>query len=167
VALTRLIVVVGFLTAFVAGLMLGAMFRPLPSVAQPLPPATRPDRESWLAQQLDLSPDQQQQMKQIWSDVSRRGRGPGDKRWQFRRERDEAIKALVPEGQKAAYDRIHADYEAKVDADEKENRAQFDRAVERTKALLTPDQQKKYEEILGRQGAGDRDRGRPSTRPTR
>ena len=82
--MTRVIVIVGFLIAFGAGLMVGHVaWMPHPGGMPGGGPHGRPD--SWIAQQLDLTPDQRVKMKQIWSDVSHRG-GPqqGAKRQQLR-----------------------------------------------------------------------------------
>lgn len=176
--MTRVLVIVGFLVSLAAGLTVGLSVSdrvhepppPRPEDRHPGPspgPGPQPqesrDRRgpgspgSWLAQQLDLSTDQQQQLDAIWSEVARdRGREQWDMRSKLRKERDDAIAALIPEDRKAEYERIHSDYDARVEDMESQWRSRFQQAVEKTKAILTPDQREKYDAILARH---DRDRG--------
>jgi Spy/CpxP family protein refolding chaperone len=176
-ALTKTIVVSGFATAFAAGLLFGIALHRAPPAATTQP--THTDRGSWWAEKLNLTTDQQQQMKQIWSEVGRRGGNPGgSSRGQSRKERDEAIEKLIRPEDRATYDSIIATYNARNEAAEAEMRASFDRAVQRTREILTPEQRKKYDELMPKPGQGngsnpgsggpgwDRDRG-PSTRPTK
>lgn len=166
--MTRVIVISGFVVALAAGFMLGITLRGSRVSASDEGP--RPGgRGGWLAQQLDLSPEQQEQMKQIWSEVGRRNpREDGGKRAQFRKERDESILKLVSEGDRPAYDAILKDYNDKLEAMDNEMKLAFQRAVERTKAILNPEQQKKYDELMSKQGwgPGPHDRGRPQSRPS-
>ncbi|HEX8324116.1 MAG TPA: hypothetical protein VF595_09400 [Tepidisphaeraceae bacterium] len=161
--MTRLVVITGFIVAFLAGVMAGVTIRrPGP------PPASREagGRQSFIANQLGLTADQQTQMKAIWQDVSRRGtpdqRG---KRGGIRREQEEAVARLIRPEDRAAYDRTVAEFQAKLDQIETDGKRSFQQAVEKTKAILTPDQLKKYDELLARPGDRDKDREHPATRP--
>jgi len=186
--MTRTWVVVGFAVAFAAGLMLGATaWRPMPG--GPAADGDRPrvpdgggpphgrgghgGRASWLAQQLDLTPEQRQQMDAIWSDTARdKAREHGERRAQLRRDRDAAIAALIPEADRPRHQRVLDDFAAANAALDEAWRRSFEQAVERTKAILTPEQRQKYEAILARQRQFDggpgrgRDRGRPPRPPT-
>lgn len=159
----KLVVIFGFLVAFAAGLVVG---RQTPGPAAPT--TTQPaGRQGWLAAELNLTPAQQEQLKAIWSDTARRGgREQEDLRRQYRREREEAIAALVPPRDKPKYDEIVKTYSERSAALEEEWRASFRNAVERTKQILTPQQREKYEKIQQRWDAerGSRDRGRRSPR---
>lgn len=159
--MTRLIVVTGFIVAFLAGVMAGVTVMPKPHG----PNAPGPGgRESFLANQLGLTADQQTKMKQIWQDVSRRGGGPDgrNQRGQLRREQEEAVAKLIRPEDKTAYDKIVADFRKRVEQIDADNKKNFQQAVEKTKAILDPDQLKKYEAILAKP-PGDHDR--PATRP--
>lgn len=185
--MTRVIVSLGFLLTFAAGLVVGMRAGPVRSAdpADPAPPtaADRPTtRPGWLTSELQLTTEQQQQMRAIWSEAARHGgRDQDEKRRQLRRERDAAIAALVGEDHKASYDAIvkaYADGMAQLEA---EWRARFQRAVEQTRAILTPEQQAKYELILSRhaqdggrgpgafpgrpRGPGSRESTRPAESP--
>lgn len=158
--MTKLVVVTGFIIAFLAGAMAGLSFHRGGPMSGPPGPG---GRESFLANQLDLTADQQAKMKAIWQDVSHRG-GPGqrDKRMQMRREQEDAVSKLIRPEDKAAYDKIVADYKNKFDQMDSDGRKAFQQAVEKTKAILTPDQLKKYDTLLNR--PNDHERDRPATR---
>jgi Spy/CpxP family protein refolding chaperone len=166
---TTLILLAAFLLAFAAGTSVG-LFANWPASSEsppslPPPRASRPHGgpESFLARELGLTAEQQEQMKQIWSEVmSPGGRGPLDRRSALAQERDQAVLALLTEEQRSRYDAIQQDYAARVEALSQERKKAFDGAVERTKAILTPEQAAKYEDLMKRQ----RERG-PSGPPGR
>lgn len=154
---TKLIVVVCFCLALVAGGLVGyALGRRDPR---------HRSRESWIADELDLSVDQREKMKRIWSDVHQQMRTLGrSRRSEIRATRDQAIRNLLNEDQKADYDTIMADYDRAMKEMETRRRAVFDSAVEKTRAILTPEQREKYETLLrdrpprrGRRGDDRRD----------
>jgi Spy/CpxP family protein refolding chaperone len=164
--MTRMIVITGFVIAFSAGLMSGIAWK---SRAPGDRPDGKHDRDSWIADQLSLSPDQQRQMKEIWSGFG--GRRDGwQKREQIRREKDEAIANLVRPEDMGAYDRILEQARQKTDALEADGKEKFQKAVEKTKAILNDEQRRKYEELLSR-GPGhgrdgrDRERDKATTKP--
>lgn len=163
---TRLIVVIGFLCAFAAGFALDLGWKQHPS-QQPASPPQR-DPGSWLAEQLELTPEQQTKMKEIWSDTARRGnRQMWEQRRQLREQREAAIAALIRDEDRAAYERIQQEFRDKTAALEAQWRQSYEQAVEKTKALLNDEQRKKYEIFLENQrwdGRDDRRRDRgPST----
>jgi Spy/CpxP family protein refolding chaperone len=171
--MAKIMVVIGFLIAFAAGLAVGVEMR-RPSVAQgPMPvepptrttgPATRGSRSpgGWIASELKLSPDQRKKMDAIWSEVAKGGREEMDKeRDALRKHRDEAILALVGTDNKVKYDEIQKNYRDRQQAMERKMRGRFEKAVEDTKLILDPEQREKYEQLLARHRPPDRDgRGR-------
>lgn len=157
--MTKLVVIVGFLISFAAGMMLSHAWQGRPPVDRPTPGAPG-GRESWLASQLNLTPDQQTKMKEIWQDSGKfGGRGDPGKRAAIRREQDEQIAALIHPEDKTEYELIIKEHKDKLDALEADGRKAFSAAVEKTKAILSPDQLKKYEELMSRPGPEGRDRG--------
>src|SRR5437868_3006360 len=102
---TKLMVLAGFCVAFAAGVVAGMSGRDLLRPANAAPsgatPTTGPGGPhhggsgggpGWLAKELNLSPEQQEQMRQIWSETARRGRGERDEqRRQYRKDREDAI----------------------------------------------------------------------------
>jgi Spy/CpxP family protein refolding chaperone len=162
--MVKFIVTLGFLIAFSAGLVVGMEKH---SLAPASLATTHPAGPHGLAAELGLTPQQQDQMKQIFSDVARRGRSEqSDRRAGYRKERDDAVVAILSADQKTQYDTIQKTYQDKLAAIDAENKAAFQKAVDATMAILTPDQRTKYQEFLARhqvergdRGPRDRDRG--------
>jgi Spy/CpxP family protein refolding chaperone len=146
--MTKIIIIVGFLVAFGAGLVVGVgthRVAPADPKSKPEGPGGGP---GWLTRELKLSPDQQDKMKQIWQDVAHRGgREQDDRRAQLRKERDEAIAALIRPEDLAAYDQVLKNYSDQLAQLDKEWRDAFDTAVTNTEKILTPEQLTKYQEI--------------------
>jgi Spy/CpxP family protein refolding chaperone len=165
--ITRLILLIGFLLAFAAGYTVGMNRSPAADVSTASGPdaSSSQGRRGWLAQQLELTAEQQQQMREVWAETaSRGGRGHIEQRRELRRHRDEAIEELIPQQNLAAYEQVIERYNESLVAMEREWAEAYERAVERTRAILTPQQREKYEQILSRQGwdGGPRDRSRPT-----
>jgi len=167
--MAKIMVVIGFLIAFAAGLAVGIEMR-RPGYAQgPAPldprvrttgPSTRGSRSpgGWFASELKLDAEQRKRMDAIWSEVARGGREEMDKeRDALRKQRDEAILALVGTDNKVKYDEIQKKYRDDQQAVERKMRGRFEKAVEETKAILTPEQREKYEQLLARHRPPDRE----------
>ena len=140
-----------FAVVFAAGVAVGLL----------LPRSARPrHRGSWLARELDLTPEQKEQMRKIWSEPDQRSsmRGDLERRRALREARDEAMRALLTEEQKARHDALVQEYEQKLAELYEERRKAFEERLERTKEILTESQRKKYEELMEK-GRGSR--GRP------
>jgi Spy/CpxP family protein refolding chaperone len=175
--MTKFVVILGFFVAFAAGLIVGIESRQTSGAATSIPPAptTVPGaramrRAGFLPTELNLTPQQQEAMKKIWSDgggVSRAREEQQEKRAALRRQRDEAIAAMLGPTEKATYDEIQKKYQDQVQALDREMRAGFEAKVKQTNELLTPEQRTKYEEILKRHQwdrGGDRGSGRGGDR---
>src|SRR5687767_8388038 len=97
--MTKVVVIIGFCVAFAAGLTVGLSRRAdVEQVNVPAAPTSRPSHRgsSFLASELNLSPQQQEKLKEIW-EPSRGGRGEHEKRRsELRDQRDAAIEALIP-----------------------------------------------------------------------
>lgn len=158
---TKLIIVACFVLAFVAGVAVGLALRR----HGPHPP---PDQGGWLARELDLTPQQQERMKAIWSDMDRDSwRDAGDRRREMQRQRDDAVRALLPEDKLAEFDRINDSWQQQMTQMGEQRRKMFQDAVEKTKQILDERQRTKYDEILAQRESRWR-RGpqtAPSTRP--
>jgi len=174
---TKLVVIFGFIVAFVAGLIVGVN-RPqqLAVSGSGAGPTTRQTRDSELDTLLNLRPEQKAEMKKIWSEMADRGRKQHEeRRRELRRQRDEKIESLYTPDQKSVVDKVQADYAEQTKALDLEMRANFQKSVEATKAVLDPDQRVKYEQWLqnrqwdrGPRGpGGDGGRGGPGGGPHR
>ena len=168
--MTKLVVILGFLIAFSAGLVIGFNGRrqSTPQVSPTTQP-TRPDRirppGSFLAAHLNLTAEQRQAMDQIWSETVRgRHWKLEEKRRQCRKERDEAIAALLRASDTQKYESIMKTYAQGIAELEQEDRAAFQDAVAKTKKILNPEQLAKYEEFLKRHPGDRRDRDRDRDR---
>lgn len=152
----RLTIVVVFVTAFAAGVGVGL------AVRRPPPPAGLPGRgPSWMATELGLTAAQHEEMIKIWAGVGRSSwHEEGEKRQALQRQRDEAIRKLLPAESQEEFDRVHAAYARQVAEMADQRRQRFDSAVTRSKAILAPEQRTKYEAILSRRAEG-RDGRRP------
>jgi Spy/CpxP family protein refolding chaperone len=179
---TKLLILAGFLIAFAAGLVVGVQSRqsavlntpgsPGTSAVPTTGPSTRPGRHrGMLAAELGLSPDQQTQLNAIWSEIASEGHQRDDARRQARKDRDDAIVALIHQEDQGKYQQILDTYTQRQQAIDEQWRSAYQNAVERTKQLLTPEQRAKYEELLKRNQwdrgprGGDRERGGPGFGP--
>ena len=160
--MTKLVVIFGFIVAFVAGLIVGVN-RPQQIASTnsvPGQPTSRPSRESELDTLLNLRPEQKAELKKIWSEMADRGRKQHeDRRRELRRQREEKLEALLTPVQKATTQQVRQDYDEQTRALDREMRANFQKCVEATKALLDPDQRMKYEEWLEKRQWGRGPRG--------
>lgn len=106
-----------------------------------------PMSESILATELQLTQDQRDKMREIWSDAGLHRDG-FDKRRQMQKERDDSVIALLTPEQRKSYDQIQERYSQQTAEMAKEREAIFQKAIERTKAILSDKQRAKYEELL-------------------
>lgn len=136
---TRIALLLSFALVFAAGATLGRL------TARTKHP---PRRGSWLTEELDLSPQQQEQMRAIWSDVMGQvHRTHGEQRGMLATERDEALRQLLTDEQRQRYEQVLDEYERKLRLLSEQRGAAFQEGVARTKEMLTPDQREKYERM--------------------
>lgn len=162
--MTRLMVMMGFLVAFGAGLTVGMRMQPTPPAVSG--PTTRPTTRgsSWLVAELDLTSEQQEQMRQIWSETVGRGRRQvEEQRRQLRQERDRAIEELFGEELKPKYEQILRDYAQRNSELDRQWRSMYQEAVERTRQILTDEQRARYDQLR----LHEPDRGGREDRPPR
>lgn len=123
--------------------------------------------EASLSTELQLTRDQQSQIRQIWEQVrdeNQRSYGQGKALDDWR---DEQYEKLLTEEQKKQYQQIYNEYQNRFTALNSQRELAFTKAVEKTKRLLTDQQRQRYEQILAvRLGAGRGIESQPlSTRP--
>lgn len=102
---------------------------------------------SWFAQQLNLSATQKQQMDAVWAETRLKIDQSFDRRRQIDRQRDAALQALLSDEQRAAYQKIVADYRAQRAEADKQRESLIHDAESRSRALLDETQQKKWDEL--------------------
>jgi Spy/CpxP family protein refolding chaperone len=173
--MSKVVVILGFLVSFAAGLTVGWRVMPHPTPSSAVDdskppqfggkngPQNRPsggNRDQgptgWLTAVLKLSVDQQEKMKEIWSATAHEGRKDREERRQaLKKTREESVTNLMAEsGRKTDFDKIDQDFKKGLSDLDAEWKAKFQAAVEQTKAILTDEQRTKYEEILKRHASG-------------
>jgi len=136
----------GVVAGLVAARLPGSSVSPGDGKAQPpLPPGPM---EQSLAEQLQLSPDQREQMKGIWEGVRSKVHRAFEDAEKLQVQRDEALVAILDEKQKEQFSKISKEFADKYNALSDQRDAAFADAVEKTKKLLNETQRTRYEEIL-------------------
>jgi len=139
----RLALIVGFALTFAAGASVGVVAS-LPEKAV----GGRTDHRAHFAEQLGLTAEQRSEMHRIWGEtVMGRDREFRDAKRAIWQAKDEAVEGLLTEQQRGQYDAILADCELRMDEMDAQWQALIDEAVRKTKAILTPEQVKKYEQF--------------------
>jgi len=156
----HLATVVGIAVAFAAGGSVGMLV----GSDRPVERRHRPGFGHGLTRDLNLTGAQKEQMKEIWSAVmSREGRKAAwARRLALKQKRDEAIEALLTDEQRVRYDAILAEHDRAMEDMHQEGRRRIEEAVERTRAILTPEQAKKYDEIRTNRRGGPFPGGGPN-----
>jgi Spy/CpxP family protein refolding chaperone len=168
---TKLVVGAAFALALCAGVAVGLVSARIPE--QRHKPHGGGEPRSFLADELNLSPQQREQMKAIWQDVARGRSSPGggrdgrDDRRRMERERNEAILAAItdPE-QRRRVEEVMQQFEQRQQEMAQERQRTFDEAIKKTMAILDENQRKKYEQILQRRRAERESRNSSSTAPS-
>jgi len=148
----KVIVFVCFLLAFAAGGAVG--------LALGRPRRQRDDR-SWLTRELNLTPEQQEQMREIWAGAMSTST---QSRAAIQSARDKEIRALLTDEQQARYEQIMTEHARKLDELSRDRSNLFKEAQERTKQILTESQRQKYEEVMKSRGSESRRHRRGATR---
>jgi len=117
--------------------------------APPLPPGG--SLEKSLAEELQLSADQREQMRGIWEGVRDRMHQAFDEANDLQRQRDERLVGILSsDEQRAQFAKISKEFAEKYNQLARERDEAFNAAVEKTKKLLSDEQRTKYEQILKR-----------------
>jgi Spy/CpxP family protein refolding chaperone len=133
--------------ALAAGVTAGLLAARLPIATEaPLPPP--PGDRTALAEELGLSPEQREQMREIWEGVRKQVHDAYDDAQRLQGQRDDAMLALLNAEQKAQFESIAKDYADQFAALTKKREQAFKDALARTNKLLNDEQRKKYEQIL-------------------
>ena len=129
--------------ALSAGVVAGVLASRLPGSQVPGAGEQTP-----LAAELNLSPEQQAQMKEIWEGVRGRVHQSFDEAQKLQKQRDDALVAILSDQQKAEFEKISKDFANRFDQIASGRDRSFQEAVEKTRKLLSDEQCKKYDEIL-------------------
>jgi hypothetical protein len=153
-----MILLSAFVLVLCAGVVVGRLWNQLP--VETKAPTSQP---SWLADELQLQPEQREKMDALWTATKAINAKSFERRQALDRERDQAIQQLLTPAEWMAYDKIIEDFRTKRAALDKERHQLMDETNEKSMALLNDDQKHKWEELRnwrGPHGAG------PTTRQT-
>ncbi len=157
---TRILMLAVFGITLCAGLAAGLLAARLPAKTVDVTPAAAPESAP-LAEQLNLSDEQREQMRNIWEGIRDLCRNGSDGVRQAEREKEIAIESLIPAEKKEAYDKIQRTYAETCAGLVGRRQAAFDKAVRDTHKILSGPQRVKYDQILkkrvGSQAPGDHD----------
>ena len=144
------IVIIAFAVAAVlslaAGLAGGMLLARLPQTASSGPTTSAIHDQS--LRELNLSPAQQQQMRDIWEKVQKSAQDSYRDARRCESERDRKLEALLTDEQKKEFGKITQDYVAQYGAAKAHRDAIFREAVEETRKILNSGQRERYEQIL-------------------
>jgi Spy/CpxP family protein refolding chaperone len=104
--------------------------------------------ESSFSRQLHLTPQQETQIREIWSKMLEGGPREDRRRADLREQRDAQIAAFLTAEQRAKYQQIQSEYQTGIHSIEADRDAAFASAEEKTRDLLTPEQAKKFDEMM-------------------
>jgi Spy/CpxP family protein refolding chaperone len=153
---SQLIISLTFVGLFVAGGVSALVVdRYVSDAVRPEPERRGP--RSFVGDKLDLTPDQHEKMREIWSNLREQQSAlMSEGRRAIQQQRDEQLRSVLTAGQQKQFDDINANYEARM-AELRENSDKaFQNAVQRTREMLTPDQRAKYDEMLKERSREDR-----------
>lgn len=141
---TKAIVAIGFAAALIGG---GAAGLLASRYVHPAGPVIVPGEAS-LSAELQLTRDQQSQIRQIWEQVQKTNQqsyddGQALDQWRT----DQIVKLLNPQ-QLQEFHKINADYLDRYTAMTSKRQLAFDEAVAKTKKLLNAEQRQRYDQIL-------------------
>jgi Spy/CpxP family protein refolding chaperone len=144
----RIIVTVVFLLVFGAGIVVGMVQSRVTGI-----PHAGGSGEGHIDQELGLSPAQAEKMKQIWSPMGDLRREHDEKMKRAAAARDERIKGLLSPDQVAAFEKVKGEYDATVEQLRAQRRQTVEGCIQQTRAILSPEQAEKYEQMLERRKA--------------
>ena len=125
----------------------------------------RSEAAPWLASELQLTTEQQDAMRKIWMDTLRRVEPQNlEDRRLFTKERDDQIRALIPEDKQHSYELIVQHFSRQLADLNRERDAAFEQAVSSSMKILDAAQQARYKALLD-QGFRGVPWARPLTRP--
>ena len=142
----KLVMAILFVLALAAGLLAGMLVMHAPTGTGTA--AVEASARTPLAEELQLSADQSQQMRSIWEGVRQQVDGCFGRAQELQKRRDEAVAAILTPEQKAVYAKLQQGYIDAVIGLKAERDAAFADAVKRTEQILSEPQRQRYREIL-------------------
>lgn len=142
---TTWVIIVVFLLTLGAGVVAGLLASRMPlSLGSPKSGVPH----SPLAEELELSAEQSDQMRTIWEGVRTLSRQCADDAKQLQRRRDDAVVAMLDDQQKLKYAALTKQYADEFASLAAKREAAFRSAVEQTRRMLTESQRARYDQII-------------------
>lgn len=162
---TKAIVAFGFAAALIGG---GAAGMLASRYVRPAAPQVVVAGEASLSAELQLSKDQQSQIRQIWEQEQKTNQQSYDDGQALDQWRTDQIVKLLNPDQLKEFQRINSEYQDHYTAMMSKRQLAFDQAVAKTKQLLNDEQRRRYDEIRARRmGTGSpTEPQRDSTHPS-
>ncbi|HXE51677.1 MAG TPA: Spy/CpxP family protein refolding chaperone [Tepidisphaeraceae bacterium] len=172
----KYVLILAFLLVCAAGASVGVVVD-----RQVHAPRPRENPKRGFAGMLNLTPEQQEKMKSIWSKVEQVRNQTFHERHDIEQQRESDVVSLLSKEQKEQYDQIQQRHRQQVEALKTEMGQAVHEAEQETRAMLNPEQQKKYDEFRARMGPPhgpgpfprgprrhdmNRQPGRPTTAPS-
>ncbi|MDP9175040.1 MAG: periplasmic heavy metal sensor [Planctomycetota bacterium] len=142
-----------------AGVLVGRLSARLPG--PPPPPGRMP--QPWLVAELNLTPQQQQQMDALWADVRKKNEHIFDQRHQLQQQRDDDIHRLLTPEQQSTYDKIQQEFRNNADAMNHEFEKSIADANQHSREMLDDAQKKTWDKITSQRMRDRRGPRGPST----
>lgn len=143
---TTTVLMAVFVLALGAGVVAGTLVSRLPSTSSITAPG--PAVEQSPLDELRLTASQREQMRGIWEDVQKLSSQCLVDGQLAQKDRDDTIFKMLNPEQKAQWDRINVELAGKLKALSDKREAAFNKAVERTEAVLGETQRKAYEQMI-------------------
>jgi hypothetical protein len=155
----RFILTLLFVLTLSSGVVAGILVSRWPAAGQlggtRTPATTTPVvMPSPLVQELELTPQQAEQMKVIWQAVQTKVDDCFLRAQAAQKQREEAIVALLTDEQKAKLAEAQKEYETSLARLKADREKAFNDAVARTRQMLTEPQRQRYQEILQKRLGG-------------
>lgn len=145
-----LLIVVAVL-ALSAGVVAGLLAARIPAANGSPPALAIPGpgaMERSLGEELGLSPDQREKMREIWEGVHGQVQQTFEHAQALEKQRDEALVAMLNDEQKAKFQSISKSFADRYDELSRQRNEIFEKAVAQTDKLLDEKQKQKYHDIL-------------------
>lgn len=141
---TKWIILVACLLSMGAGVALGML-------RSRIQPRGVDARSTWLTQELDLSPSQQQEMEKIWNELLQtRGREFGEQMRTLQQEREVEVAGLLDANQTTKYEQINQRFGERMRELFQKVEQDFLAASEKTRAMLNESQRERYDQLVAR-----------------
>jgi hypothetical protein len=151
----KLVLIAASILALGAGVFAGMAVSRMPASSAPTVAVTPITRAS-IADELQLSDSQRDQMRSIWEGVRTNVHQASDRVQVVQNERDAAIFALLNDSQKAQYAALSQQAAERIAALNKQRDQAFHDGVEQTQKILSDSQRQTYDRIISDRVGTDR-----------